>query len=70
LKELKYIHQEEIKEYKGKLKMMEYALQNRKTEIDLLNNQTKKMQQELETTQTRLRVYEVHFNFLWPNNLT
>ncbi len=58
-KELKYIHQEEIKEYRGKLKILEYTIQNKKTENDVLGNQIKKLQQELETTQARLQVYEV-----------
>lgn len=46
-------------DYKTRLKTMEYALQNKKTEMDLLKNQVTKMQQELETTQTRMRAYEV-----------
>lgn len=38
---------------------MEFALQNKRTEMDVLNNQIKKVEQELETTHGRMQAYEV-----------
>lgn len=39
--------------------MMEYTLKDRKTEINLLTNELKKTQQEMEVLQTRIHSYEV-----------
>ena len=54
-----YYYQGVILEYKNKLKIMDYALKDKKTEINLLTNQLKKTQQEMEVMQTRINSYEV-----------
>ena len=59
MKEKTYYYQGEILEYKNKLKIMDYALKDKKTEINLLTNQLKKTQQEMEVMQTRINSYEV-----------
>jgi len=59
VKEKTYYYQGEILEYKNKLKIMDYALKDKKTEINLLTNQLKKTQQEMEVMQTRINSYEV-----------
>lgn len=61
VKEKTYHYQGEILEHKNQLKIMEYALKDKKTEIALLNNQLKKTQQEMEVMQTRIRSYELGY---------
>lgn len=61
LREAEFFHQQEIQEYQNHIKSLEYTIQNKDSELQMMYNQANKMQQELETTNSRIRTYEVGY---------
>lgn len=63
LREAEFFHQQEIQEYKNHIKSLEFSLQKKDSDLQIMYNQADRLQQELETTNTRIRTYEVRCFF-------